>query len=139
MQPVNEDASTQVRELYSYLLNISGEKIITGQHDYLESPDELSNKVQKISQAYVGVHGYEMGAISGQSAATEAAQRKNVVDSAIRWSRAGGIVTMTIHEALPGRPLTWDNVQTKLSQTEFDKYVTPDTTQNNLLIADLDK
>ncbi|MDQ0497304.1 hypothetical protein QOZ95_005523, partial [Paenibacillus brasilensis] len=54
MQPVNTYASAQARELYSYLLGISGEKIITGQHDYLESPDELSNKVQKISQAYVG-------------------------------------------------------------------------------------
>lgn len=139
LQPVNSDASTQARELYSYLLSISGKKIITGQHDYLESPDELSNKVQKISQAYVGVHGYEMGAISGQSAASEAAQRKNVVDSAIRWSRSGGIVTMTFHEALPGRPLTWANVQAKVSQTEFNKYVTPGTAQYNLLIADLDK
>ncbi|QYK60861.1 Glycosyl hydrolase family 26 [Paenibacillus sp. S25] len=139
LQPVNSDASTQARELYNYLLNISGKKIVTGQHDYLESPDELSNKVQKISQAYVGVHGYEMGAISGQSDATEAAQRKNVVDSAIRWSRSGGIVTMTFHEALPGRPLTWANVQAKVSQTEFNKYVTPGTAQYNLLIADLDK
>lgn len=105
----------------------------------MESPDELSNKVQKISQAYVGVHGYEMGAISGQSDATEAAQRKNVVDSAIRWDRSGGIVTMTFHEALPGRPLTWANVQAKVSQAEFNKYVTPGTAQYNLLIADLDK
>ncbi|WP_311077994.1 glycosyl hydrolase [Paenibacillus polymyxa] len=139
MQPVNTYASAQARELYSYLLGISGEKMITGQHDYLESPDELSNKVQKISQVYVGVHGYEMGAISGQSAATEAAQRKNVVDSAIRWSRSGGIVTMTFHEALPGKPLTWANVQAKVIQAEFNKYVTPGTTQYNLLIADLDK
>ncbi|ASR48673.1 glycosyl hydrolase [Paenibacillus kribbensis] len=139
LQPVDSDASTQARELYSYLLSISGKKIITGQHDYLESPDELSNKIQKISQSYVGVHGYEMGAISGQSADTEAEQRKNVVDSAIRWNRSGGIVTMTFHEALPGRPLTWANVQAKVSQTEFNKYVTPGTTQYNLLIADLDK
>lgn len=139
LQPVNSDASTQARELYNYLLSISGKKTVTGQHDYLESPDELSNKVQKISQAYVGLHGYEMGAISGQSDATEAAQRKNVVDSAIRWSRAGGIVTMTFHEALPGRPLTWANVQAKVSQAEFNKYVTPGTTQYNLFIADLDK
>ncbi len=139
LQPVNSDASTQARELYNYLLSISGKKTVTGQHDYLESPDELSNKVQKISQAYVGLHGYEMGAISGQSDTTEAAQRKNVVDSAIRWSRAGGIVTMTFHEALPGRPLTWANVQAKVSQAEFNKYVTPGTTQYNLFIADLDK
>ncbi|MCC3382054.1 glycosyl hydrolase [Paenibacillus farraposensis] len=139
LQPVNSDASAQVRGLYNYLLSISGKKTVTGQHDYLESPDELSSKVQKISQAYVGIHGYEMGAISGQSAAEEAEQRKNVVDSAIRWSRAGGIVTMTFHEALPGSPLTWANVQAKVSQTEFNKYVTPGTTQYNLLVADLDK
>lgn len=139
LQPVSSDASTQARELYSYLLSISGKKIITGQHDYLESPDELNNKVQKISQSYVGVHGYEMGAISGQSADTEAEQRKNVVDSAIHWSRSGGIVTMTFHEALPGRPQSWANVQAKVSQTEFNKYVTPGTAQYDLLIADLDQ
>ncbi|MGG1641493.1 glycosyl hydrolase [Paenibacillus sp. NRS-1782] len=139
LQPVNSDASAEARELYNYLISISGKKMVTGQHDYLESPDELSNKVQKISKAYAGVHGYEMGAISGQSAATEAAQRKNVVDSAIRWSRAGGMVTMTYHEPLPGKPLTWANVQAKVSQAEFNKYVTPGTAQYNLLIADLDK
>ncbi len=67
LQPVNSDASAEARELYNYLISISGKKMVTGQHDYLESPDELSNKVQKISKAYAGVHGYEMGAISGTS------------------------------------------------------------------------
>jgi mannan endo-1,4-beta-mannosidase len=139
LQPVNSDASAQARELYNYLTSISGKKMVTGQHDYLESPDELNNKVQKVSKEYAGVHGYEMGAIYGQSATTIEAQRKSVVDSAIRWHRAGGMVTMTFHEALPGKPLTWANVQTKVSQAEFNKYVTPGTTQYNLLIADLDK
>lgn len=139
LEPVNPDISVEARDVYSYLTGLTGKALITGQHDYLESPDELNNRVKKISGEYSGVHGYELGAISNQTASVTEAQRQNVVASAIRWQREGGIVTMTYHEALPGKPLTWANVQSKLSQAEFNKYVTPGTTQYKNLIADLDQ
>lgn len=137
--PINPAASAGARELYAYLSNLDGKGMITGQHDYLESPDELNIKLKKISGQYAGLHGYELGAISNQSAAEAEAQRSNVVYSAINWHNAGGIVAITFHQALPGKPLTWANVQAKITQAQFDKYVTPGTAEYARLIADLDQ
>lgn len=136
---INPAASAEARELYSYLQSINGQKMITGQHDYLETPDELNNRLKKISGEYAGLHGYELGAISGQTASQAEAQRSKVVESAIRWHQAGGIVAMTYHQPLPGKPMTWANVQAKLSQSQFDRYVTPGTQEYSKLIADLDQ
>ncbi|MBY3622793.1 glycosyl hydrolase [Acinetobacter sp. CUI P1] len=137
--PVNLEASPEAVKLLSDLYSISGKGILAGQHDYLESPDEINNKLKTTSGQYAALHGYEMGAISGQSEGTVAWQRQNVVNSAMNWSRGGGIVAMTFHANLPGTSYDWSNVKRSLSQSEFDKYVTPGTTQYSSLIAELDK
>ncbi|WP_251038329.1 PA14 domain-containing protein [Paenibacillus albidus] len=137
--PVNARASAEAAELLEYLYSISGKATITGQHDYLESPDEFNNKLKATSGKYAALHGYELGAISGQSSAAVAWYRQNVVNSAIKWSNNGGMVTMTYHANLPGTSYNWSNVSRSLSQTEFNKYVTPGTVQYNQLIAELDK
>ncbi len=137
--PVNPEASPEATRLLNYLYAISGKGIISGQHDYLESPDEMNNKLKAISGQYAALHGYEMGAISGQSEGTTAWQRQNVVNSAINWSRGGGIVAMTFHANLPGTSYDWSNVKRSLSQSEFNKYVTPGTPEYTSLISELDK
>ncbi|MEK4518286.1 PA14 domain-containing protein [Paenibacillus sp. FSL H8-0122] len=137
--PVNPNASAEAVKLLNNLYDISGNGIITGQHDYFESPDELSNKLKGTSGQYAALHGYELGAIGGQSESGVAAQRKNIVWSATNWSRAGGIVAMTFHQNLPGTKYEWSNVQKSISQAQFNKYVTPGTTEYNALITDLDK
>lgn len=105
----------------------------------MESPDEFSNKLKGTSGEYAALHGYELGVISGQSESTAASQRKNVVNSAINWYKNGGIVTMTFHQNLPGTAYLWSNVQKPLTQAEFNRYVTPGTTEYASLITDLDK
>ncbi|WP_246553306.1 PA14 domain-containing protein [Paenibacillus tritici] len=137
--PVNPNASAQAVKLLNDLYEISGNGIITGQHDYFESPDELSNKLKGTSGHYAALHGYELGAIGGQTESGVAKQRKNIVWSATNWSRAGGIVAMTFHQSLPGTRYEWSNVQKPITQAQFDKYVTPGTTEYKALIADLDK
>ncbi|MFK4300852.1 mannan endo-1,4-beta-mannosidase [Paenibacillus sp. RC254] len=137
--PVNSQASAKARQLLTYLSNVPGGTLISGQHDYLEAPDEQNNKLQQISGQYAGLHGYEFGGLANQSHAALQEQRLRVVDSAIQWSQSGGIVAITFHQALPGKPKTWKNVQTKLSQAEFNRYITPGTPQYQQLIADIDE
>ncbi|MDF2925312.1 MAG: hypothetical protein K0R57_4226 [Paenibacillaceae bacterium] len=137
--PVNGNASPQAKLLLNYLSSISGSKTISGQHDYLEVPDELSNKLKNLTGSYAGLHGYELGAIMDQTEAQMASQRQGVVNSAIAWYKAGGIVTITYHASLPGTSQSWSNVQKKISQAEFDKIVTPGTEAYNNLIKDIDK
>ncbi|MFD1909522.1 hypothetical protein ACFSQ7_44560 [Paenibacillus rhizoplanae] len=46
---------------------------------------------------------------------------------------------MTFHQNLPGTKHEWSNVQKSITQAQFNKYVTPGTTEYNALITDLDK
>lgn len=137
--PINPSASEEATKLLSNLRSLSGQGIISGQHDYLESPDELNNKLKNTSGEHAVMHGYELGAINNQSKTTIAAQRQSVVDSAIKWHREGGIVAMTFHQSLPGTSPEWSNISMKLSQKKFDAYITPGTPQYQSLISDLDE
>jgi mannan endo-1,4-beta-mannosidase len=139
VSPVNPSASGEARQLLSYLVNLSGKGMISGQHDYLESPDEFNNKLKNASGQYAVLHGYELGAINNQSEDTIAWQRQAVVDSAIKWHKGGGIVAMTFHQNLPGTSPEWSNVTMGLSQAKFNAYVTPGTPQYKSLIAELDE
>lgn len=137
--PINSQATVEAVTVLQHLYAISGVNIISGQHDYLESPDEWNNQVKGLTGKYPGLHGYEFGAIMDQSDSQMAAQRQQVVNSAIAWNQAGGLVTITFHENIPGTCLCWSNVKKEMSQADFDKYVTSNTPQYNQLIADLDK
>lgn len=139
IKPVNPSASKESAALLSYLSDLSGKGMISGQHDYLESPDEFNNKLKNASGQYAVLHGYELGAINNQSKETIARQRQAVVDSAIKWHKGGGIVAMTFHQNLPGTSPEWANVKMNLSQDKFDAYVTPGTPQYKALIAELDE
>lgn len=125
--------------MLSYLSDLSGKGIISGQHDYLESPDEFNYKLKNASGQFAVLHGYELGAINNQSEATIAKQRQAVINSAIKWYKGGGIVAMTFHQNLPGTSPEWSNVKMSLSQEEFNAYVTPGTPQYKALIAELDE
>jgi mannan endo-1,4-beta-mannosidase len=138
-EPVNPIASESAKNLLAYLYSLSGKMTISGQHDYLESPEEWSHQVKTITDKYAGIHGYELGAIMNQSDKIIASQRSEVVDSAIQWYKAGGIVTISYHASLPGTCACWSNVQKSLSQKEFNLIVTPGTAQYKQLITDLDK
>ncbi|MCL6601675.1 MAG: glycosyl hydrolase [Paenibacillus sp.] len=137
--PVNPSASVEAQELLSYLVGLSGKGLLTGQHDYLERPDDFNAQLKDASGEYAVLHGYELGAINNQSKKVIASQRQAVVDSAIEWYDNGGIVAMTFHQNIPGTQPSWSNVSRGLRQDKFNAYVTPGTPQYKNLIADLDQ
>lgn len=137
--PINPSASKEAADLLTYLTELGGKGILSGQHDYLETPDEFNNKLKKQTGKHAVLHGYELGAIMNQSDKTVDRQRQAVVNSAIKWHKGGGIVAMTFHQNLPGTSREWENVHMNLSQEKFDAYVTPGTPQYKSLIAELDE
>ncbi|WP_150266181.1 glycosyl hydrolase [Paenibacillus tepidiphilus] len=139
MTPADDALAVPARNLLAALYALQGSGIISGQHDYLESPDEYTYKLMNVTGKHAVLHGYEMGAINNQTEAVIAAQRQAVTDSAIRWHKAGGIVTMTYHANLPGTAPAWSNVSRGLSEEEFAKYITPGTGEHAKLLAELDK
>jgi mannan endo-1,4-beta-mannosidase len=122
-----------------YLKGIQGKVILSGQHDFLEDPDLYVDKILETTGELPVLHGYELGAIMGQSKQKEAEQREAVVKDAIAWSKSVGIVMMTYHAAIPGTELKWDNVKHTMSQADFDQIVTPGTDKYNALIEDIDR
>ncbi|WP_405174812.1 glycosyl hydrolase [Paenibacillus sp. FSL H8-0261] len=139
MAPADSETVPSAQKLLNTLYFLQGKGWISGQHDYLESADEFNGKLKNTSGQFAALHGYELGAINNQTAALIDNQRDWVVSSAIRWYKAGGIVTISYHAQLPGTAPAWDNVSTSISNADFDKYITPGTSQYNALIADLDK
>ncbi|MBW4080037.1 glycosyl hydrolase [Paenibacillus sp. S150] len=139
MSPADAALASPALKLLNILYRLQGQGIISGQHNYLESPDEFSGKLKATSGQYAALHGYELGAVENQTVQLIDSQRQAVVNSAIRWHEAGGIVTMSYHANLPGTAPAWSNVSMSLSEADFAKYITPGTTQYSALIADLDK
>lgn len=138
--PVNLEASQETKELLYLLYYLKGQYTLAGQHNYLEEPDQSSDMVMDTIGQTPALHGYELGAISGQSSKDIQNQRQKVVDSAIHTQQEGGIVTITYHAHLPGECACWEQVNNGgISQEEFKKIITPGTELNKKLLADLDE
>lgn len=90
MSPADAELGAPARKLLETLYWLQGQGMISGQHDYLESPDDINNKLKNTAGSYAGLHGYEMGPISNQTEKLISSQRQGVTDSAIRWHKAGG-------------------------------------------------
>src|SRR5690554_4448264 len=123
--PVNAKASTEARELLSYLNSLMSPNagLLTGQHNWLESPtgNITTLALPNSGGKYPAVIGLEVGAIAGQTAATVNSQRAEVVKAAISYWNAGGIPTIMWHCTYPTLPYQWaGGVQRPTSQAEFN-------------------
>jgi mannan endo-1,4-beta-mannosidase len=138
--PVNLRATKETKELLYLLYYLKGKYTLAGQHNYLEEPELYTNVVtDKIGQT-PALHGYELGAILGQSNKDIRKQRQKVIESAIRTDQAGGIVTITYHAHLPGECACWEQVNNGgISQEDFKKIITPGTELYKQMIVDMDE
>jgi mannan endo-1,4-beta-mannosidase len=138
--PINLKATEEARELLYFLYSIKGKYTLSGQHNYLEEPEAYTLKVKnKIGQT-PALHGYELGAIQGQSGEELHKLRQKVIESAIRTHQEGGIVSITYHESLPGECNCWDHVNNGgISKEKFKEIITPGTNLHKELLVDLDE
>jgi hypothetical protein len=139
MLPINSKASQKAIDVLNYLYTLSGSKTLTGIHNWLEDPSGYVNEINKLYGDYPGVAGYEMGPISGQTAAQVTSQRQNVTNVAKKYFQSGGIVTMMWHQNYPLTTYTWVNVQRSTTDAEFNRVCTPGTAEYNWLILEYDK
>lgn len=136
--PSNEYQSPRSRELIKKLYLLQGKTILTGQHDYIESPYSYSSKILGLTGYNTMIKGVEFGGITGQDAATLFKQRQGIVDACKAWDAKDGIVSATYHASYPGLLNTWSNVQRATTQAEFDQIITPGNNFYKALIDDLD-
>jgi mannan endo-1,4-beta-mannosidase len=137
--PINPLAGAKTRAVLDLFYSYRGNRIVTGQHEYIETPYQYTNHLRDRVALQPLIKGFEIGHFSGQSAATIHAQRSEVANAANNWIKnEKGIATITYHPAYPGSAPTWANVQRNTTQAEFDQIVTPGTTLHTALIAELD-
>ncbi|MFD2672728.1 glycosyl hydrolase [Marinicrinis sediminis] len=139
ISPVNSQATPEAREVLKMLYEIQGNRILAGQHDYLEVPDVYTEDIAEATGTYPILHGYELGAIMGQSSREVHEQRLGVINSAINWHKQGGLVTMTYHAPFPGMAYEWQYVKRPTTQQEFDQMLTPGTSLHVSLLKQLDE
>lgn len=141
--PINPNASTQARELLSYLYTLMSPDagLLTGQHNWLEAPtgNITSLALPNSGGKYPAVIGLEVGAISGQNQTTLNNQRGAVMLAARNYWASGGIPTIMWHCTYPTAAYTWTGgVQRNTTQAEFDQVLTPGSNEHNWLIAEMD-
>lgn len=129
-QPINPETNEKTRNLLAYLYSIKGKGILSGQHEYLETPDSYSNGIKSVQGDYQAIQGYELGPISNQTAQTAHTQRQALVDSAIKWNKAGGIVALSWHMKKPLEKYDWSKIQSSMTQESFNRILQTGTPEN---------
>ena len=134
-EPVNKNASPEVKKLLAYLYSINGKFILSGEHNFNQSMDYFSDTVKAIAGKYPAVWGTDF-IWNGMKDNGQA-----IVDEAIDKYKEKYIVTLMWHEGRPtdSPPYGWkESIQGKLTDVEWKQLVTPGTQLNNRWLAQVD-
>ena len=138
--PVNPHASPEARALLDYLYSISGQYILTGQHNYPNTIAKWTDRAYDFTGKYPAVFGQDFGFQGGDDKDSTLA-RPALVEEAMRQYRNGAIVTFTWHAVRPtdDEPVTFrDSVQGHLSDFEWREVLTPGATLYKRWCAQVD-
>ncbi|RYE27318.1 MAG: glycosyl hydrolase family 26 [Sphingobacteriaceae bacterium] len=134
--PVNPNATPEVKKLLSYLYDISGKGIISGQHNYNQNMNQFSDSVKVITGKNPKLWGTDF-IWNGTKDNGQA-----VVDEAIRKNKEGYLVSLMWHEGRPtdDAPYGWkESIQGKLTDAQWQELITPNTELNKRWLAQVDK
>ena len=135
IQPVNKNASPEVKKLLKFFYSIDGKYILAGQHNYNNDPDRFSDSAYAFTGKYPAVWGCDFI----WNGTTDNGQA--VVDAAIKKNKEGSIVTLMWHEGRPtdDPPYGWkESVQAKLTDAEWVELTTPGTRLYKRWLAQID-
>jgi mannan endo-1,4-beta-mannosidase len=137
--PVTKNASPEARALLKFFYSISGEYLLTGQHNY----PNVKGRNTKFAAEYIGktpvIYSTDWGfAFDGNTDSYLA--RQDIVDEAIRQNKLGSIITICWHAVPPtaNEPVTFQpmpgadstklhSVQGRLLDQQFKDVLTPGT------------
>ena len=101
----NHNATPKAKELLNYLSDISGKKIITGQHTQTNLMEEI-DYIKEITGKQPKLRGFELLSYSpninyndaDEPCLTEVYENRGTVDTALKWAKeTNGIVTFSFH------------------------------------------
>ena len=144
LTPVNPNAQDCVKSVLKYLSDISGDKVITGQHTQTMAMEELHH-IKKITGKEPALLGFELLSYSpninyldtDDECMSEVVENFGTLKRAWEWADRRGLITFTWHwfSPLGGRSKSFftDN-------TDFDasKAIIDGTSEHKALISDMD-
>ena len=139
MEPVTKNASPEAKALLKFFYSISGEYLLTGQHNY----PNVKDRNTKFAADYIGktpvIFSTDWGFAVDKNSDSYLA-RQDIVDEAIRQNKMGSIITICWHAVPPtaDEPVTFQplpgadstklhSVQGKLLDQQFKDVLTPGT------------
>ena len=127
--PVNPHATPKAKELLAFIAEQSGQRVLSGQHNFPGGIAAYSDEVAAISGAYPAIWGNDFG-FSEPGDKDGINFRDEVMAEAIRQYEAGSIITLMWHAVRPieEEPVTFSkHVQGKLTDAEWTDLLTPGT------------
>lgn len=134
-QPVNKDASPEARKLLSFLYDIQGKYILSGQHNFNNQLNVFSDSAKAITGKYPAVWGTDF------ILDWKTDRGQEIVDEAIKKHKQGYLITLMWHEGRPtdDPPYDWKtSIQGKLTDAQWQELVTPNTALNKKWLDQID-
>ncbi|ORT60700.1 glycosyl hydrolase [Streptomyces sp. CB03238] len=138
-EPAQAFPATPKQTVLNYLRSISGNHIVSGQHNKepASSPGQYTQQVKDVTGQYPGLWGGDL-----MFAAADVANRQRVVDQAkTEWAN-GSLTTLTWHVCPPtgGSSCAFEGgVKSNLSDAQFSQILTEGSTLNNAWKRRLDE
>lgn len=131
-EPVNPNTTEEVRNVLAYFYCISGEKILSGQHNYAKALNRSSDSVFAITGNFPVVWGADFG---------NKKLRKPMLQEAINKYKQGYIITLMYHQGAPvdSFPEGVNPVRYVMNEKEWKDLVTPGTKINQNWLNDIDE
>ncbi|MBR1751037.1 MAG: beta-mannosidase [Ruminococcus sp.] len=143
-EPVVKGSQECVRNVLKYLSDISGDRIVTGQHTQTMEMEELS-LIRKVTGKEPALLGFEMLSYSpninftdtDEECINEVLENNGTLRRAYEWAEKKGLITLTLHWFSPlyGRSKSFFT-----RNTDFDakKAIQEGSRENKALIQDID-
>lgn len=132
VSPVTPNASPQAKQLLNYLYSISGDKILSGQHNApLNGTNRLAALHKQVGE-YPAMFGQDFG-FSEPGSWDGINFRQRIVDDSIAKHEEGYIITLMWHAVLPlhKEPQTFEqSVQGELTDQQWKELLTPGSALN---------
>ena len=144
--PVNKNATKKAKELLSYLENISGKKIITGQHTQTNPMEEIEY-IKSVTGKEPKLCGFELLSYSPninykdatEPCLTEVYENRDTVETALKWAKENpeGIVTLSFHWF---SPISGRDKSFYAKNTDFDaaKVLVKDSPEQKAFYSDME-
>jgi mannan endo-1,4-beta-mannosidase len=122
IDPVNPGSSPEARKLLEFLYSISGNKTLSGQHNYPGFRSGYSKRAREITGHTPAIWGQDFGFTGGAGDKDAILHRAPNMEEAIRQHREGSIITLMWHAVRPmdDEPNGWkESVQNKLTDAQW--------------------